>query len=64
MSDQGTRRDVFQVSPTRPEELLPDNKNEAERSGVVIRRGTMCAFLAPVQVWGDPAASADARATA
>lgn len=48
----------------RPEELLPDNKNETQRGGVVIRKGTVGAFLASVQVWRDPAASADAKATA
>lgn len=41
-----------------------DLTNETERGGVVIRKGTVGAFLASVQVWGDPAASADAKATA
>jgi len=59
-----TPLDFSQVSPMRPEELLPDDTNETERGGVVIRKGTVGAFLASVQVWRDPAASANARATA
>lgn len=39
----------------RAEDLLPDDVNEAERDGVVIRKGTVGAFLFNANVWCDPA---------
>ncbi len=32
--------------PARPEDLLPDDQNSAEINGVVVRKGTVAAFLA------------------
>ena len=35
--------------PARPEDLLPDDQNSAEINGVVVRKGTVAAFLANAQ---------------
>jgi len=48
----------------RPEEILPDNVNQAEIKGVVVRKGSVGAFLANARILADPAASAEDRAIA
>jgi hypothetical protein len=48
----------------RAEDILPDNQNHAERGGLVIRKGTVAAFLANARVWCDPAADASRRQAA
>jgi hypothetical protein len=48
----------------RAEAVLPDHTNAAEIDGVVVRKGTVGAFLANARTLADPAASADARAIA
>lgn len=45
-------------------DLLPDHVNETERDGVVIRKGTVGAFLVNAKVWSDPAANPAHRAVA
>jgi hypothetical protein len=35
----------------RAEDILPDQQNQAELSGVVVRKGTVGAFLANAKVW-------------
>ena len=35
--------------PARPEDILPDDQNSAEINGVVVRKGTVAAFLANAQ---------------
>ena len=48
----------------RAEEVLPDDVNQNEINGVVIRKGSVGAFLANAKTLADPAASAEARAIA
>lgn len=48
----------------RAEDILPDNQNHAEQDGVVIRKGTVAAFLANARVWCDPASDASRRQAA
>ena len=48
----------------RAEQFLPDDVNQGEINGVVIRKGSIGAFLANAKVLSDPAATADARAEA
>jgi len=45
-------------------DLLPDHVNETERDGVVIRKGTVGAFLINAKVWCNPAADPAQRAAA
>lgn len=46
----------------RAEDLLSDNQNQVERDGVVIRKGSVGAFLANANVWCDPKLDAAQRA--
>ena len=48
----------------RAEKVLPDDVNQNEINGVVIRKGSIGAFLANAKTLADPAASAEARAIA
>lgn len=48
----------------RAEEVLPDDVNQAKINGVVVRKGSVGAFLANAKTLTDPAASAEARAIA
>ncbi|TEA80165.1 hypothetical protein [Allopusillimonas ginsengisoli] len=48
----------------RAEDLLPDNLDHVERHGVVIRKGSVGAFLANVRLWCDPSADALQREAA
>ena len=48
----------------RAEEVLPDDVNQNEINGVVIRKGSIGAFLANAKTLADPAASAEARVIA
>ena len=48
----------------RAEEVLPDDVNQNEINGVLIRKGSIGAFLANAKTLADPAASAEARAIA
>ncbi|AKC78203.1 preprotein translocase subunit SecD [Xanthomonas arboricola] len=48
----------------RAEDLLPDDQNHTERNGVVLRKGTVAAFLVNAKVWSDPAADAVQRQAA
>jgi hypothetical protein len=48
----------------RAQDLLPDDTNELERNGVIVRKGAIGAFLANARVLTDPNASTAARATA
>jgi hypothetical protein len=48
----------------RAEEVLPDDVNQNEINGVVIRKGSIGAFLANAKTLADPAASAEASAIA
>ena len=45
----------------RPEDVLPDHVNEVALGDLVVRKGTVAAFIASALVLTDPAASADAR---
>ncbi len=38
----------------RARDILPDHVNEDKREGVVIRKGTVGAFLVNARVWVDP----------
>jgi hypothetical protein len=48
----------------RAEEVLPDDVNQNEINGVVIRKGSIGAFLANAKTLVDPATSAEASAIA
>lgn len=37
----------------KAEDILPDERNQAELNGVAIRKGTVAAFLANAKVWCD-----------
>lgn len=54
------RKDII----VKAQDILPDGQNEVERNGVVIRKGSVGAFLANARVWCDPASAAVARAEA
>jgi hypothetical protein len=45
----------------RADEILADKVNETEVNGVVIRKGSVGAFLANSRTFADPDASAEAR---
>lgn len=38
----------------RPEDVLPDDQNQTTRDGVVIRKGSVGAFLVNARAWCDP----------
>ncbi|GEN25225.1 hypothetical protein HCU01_31740 [Halomonas cupida] len=40
------------------EDMLPGGQDQVERDGVVIRKGTVGAFLVNARLWCDPATSA------
>lgn len=48
----------------KAQDVLSDNQNQVERNGVVIRKGSVGAFLANARIWCDPAVDASLRATA
>jgi hypothetical protein len=48
----------------RADEILADKVNETEVNGVVIRKGSVGAFLANAKTFADPTASAEARSIA
>ncbi|WGS53715.1 hypothetical protein LFL96_21970 [Paraburkholderia sp. D15] len=48
----------------RAEQVLPDNINQVSLDGVMLRKGTVAAFLANARVWCDSHASDAARAEA
>jgi hypothetical protein len=48
----------------RADEILPDNANQTEINGVVVRKGSVGAFLANARILSDPATPAEARSKA
>jgi hypothetical protein len=48
----------------RADEILADKVNETEINGVIVRKGTVGAFLANARAFIDPAASVETRAVA
>jgi hypothetical protein len=48
----------------RAEDILPDHVDQAELAGVLVRKGTVAAFLANARTWCDDAAAPEARAAA
>lgn len=48
----------------RAEDLLPDEQNQGQFSGVTVRKGTVGAFLLNARAWLDPASSARQQAEA
>ena len=48
----------------KAKDILPDGQNELERNGVVIRKGSVGAFLANARIWCDATAASAQRATA
>ncbi|MFT0544898.1 hypothetical protein ACMHYO_00890 [Allopusillimonas ginsengisoli] len=48
----------------RAEDILSDEQNQVERGGVVIRKGTVAAFMANARVWCDPGADVAQRQNA
>jgi len=45
----------------KAEDLLPDHVNQADINGVVVRKGTVGAFLANARIWTDRLSSAQGR---
>ncbi|WP_123388397.1 hypothetical protein [Paraburkholderia sp.] len=45
----------------KAEDLLPDHVNQADINGVVVRKGTVGAFLANARIWTDRSSSAQGR---
>ncbi len=45
-------------------DILPDNMNQIVRDGVVIRKGTVGAFIQNAKLWADPASNAELKAVA
>ena len=45
----------------KAEDLLPDYLNQADIHGVVVRKGTVGAFLANARIWTDRLSSAQGR---
>ena len=43
----------------KAEDLLPDEKNQVTIDGVIVRKGSVGAFIANATVWMDTAASAE-----
>lgn len=41
----------------RAEDILPDTNSHVEQNGVVIRKGSVGAFLVNARVWSSPASS-------
>ena len=48
----------------RPQDVLPDQADEARFGGVAVRKGTVGAFLANAKALQDPALTQQARAAA
>ena len=48
----------------KAQDLLPDHLNQADINGVVVRKGTVGAFLANARIWLDRRSSAQGRAGA
>ena len=48
----------------KAQDILPEGQNQVERHGIVIRKGTVGAFLINARTWGDPATEAIRRAEA
>lgn len=48
----------------QPEDLLADDQNHVQRDGIVVRKGSVGAFLANASVLADPHAAAAAGAAA
>lgn len=48
----------------RAEDILPDHENQTERNGVMIRKGSVGAFLINARTWTDPETTPTARITA
>lgn len=48
----------------RPNDILPDDQNTVERHGVVVRKGSVGAFLINANVWCDATATMAQRQSA
>lgn len=48
----------------KAEQILPDNQNFIERDGVIVRKGSVAAFIANALILEDPDTTADERAQA
>eukprot|EP01030_Chromulinospumella_sphaerica_P018133 gene18133-17985_t len=48
----------------RAEDMLPDDKNQVQRNGVMIRKGSVGAFLINARVWTAPTSTPAARSAA
>lgn len=46
----------------RADQFLPEEVNQGVINGVLVRKGTVGAFLANARVWGEPSTSAADRA--
>ncbi|WP_459614252.1 hypothetical protein [Bordetella sp. 2513F-2] len=48
----------------RAEDILPDRQDHAELKGVIVRKGTVGAFLANARIWCEPGVDAARRQAA
>jgi hypothetical protein len=46
----------------RPQDILPDHINHMKFNGLVIRKGTIAAFLCNARIWCDPDTTPASRA--
>jgi hypothetical protein len=49
------------AAPMRPEDVLPDHLDYTERDGLILRKGTVAAFLNNAMRWNDPGVSPDEK---
>lgn len=52
------------AAPMQPQDILPDHQNDVQVNGLIVRKGSVGAFLASVRDWQDPASDDATRATA
>ena len=50
------------TSITKPEDILPEDVNQANLEGIHIRKGTVAAFLQNAKLWQDPNTAKEEKA--
>ncbi|NVK72752.1 MAG: hypothetical protein HWE24_04660 [Oceanospirillaceae bacterium] len=50
------------TSITKPEDILPEDANQANLDGIHIRKGTVAAFLQNAKLWQDPNTTEEEKA--
>ena len=52
---------MSKINPVRPEDVLPDDVNNVDINGKMVRKGTIAAFLANTDILENPNASAQQK---